>query len=197
VNLNPLANYEDITNCDILQQPQIARAIYRIRGKNVILDRDLAELYGVQTKVLKRAVRRNSDRFPADFMFLLDFKEVATLRRQFGTSNTGRGGTRYPPMAFTEQGVAMLSGVLQSKRAVDVNIAIMRTFVTLREMLATHADLARKLEELELKYDEQFKLVFDAIRALMAPEVRETRRIGFELREVSLKYDNRPSRYSR
>lgn len=124
-------------------------------------------------------MRRNLDRFPPDFMFQLTTEEHSALRIQFGTSNAGRGGRRYRPYAFTEQGVAMLSSVLNSKRAVAVNIEIMRAFVRLRSMLAGHADLARKLATLERKYDAQFKVVFDAIRELMAPPAKTRRPIGF------------------
>jgi len=145
-----------------------------------MLDSDLAELYGVETSNLNKAVKRNIDRFPTDFMFQLSKQEAERLRFQDGTSNTGRGGRRYRPYVFTEQGVAMLSSVLRSKQAVQVNIAIMRTFVRLREMLASHKKLARKLEELERKYDAQFKVVFDAIRQLMVPSTpAQKRRIGF------------------
>lgn len=144
-----------------------------------MLDSDLAVLYGVETKALTRAVRRNIARFPSDFMFQLTKQEFEDLRGQIGTSNE-RGGRRYPPYAFTEQGVAMLSSVLHSTRAVQVNIEIMRTFVQLRQILATHIDLARKLTALEKKYDAQFKAVFDAIRALMAPpQPKKKHPIGF------------------
>jgi hypothetical protein len=151
-----------------------------MRGQRVILDADLAALYGVPVKGLIRAVKRNLDRFPADFMFQLEKQEVARLRYQFGTSN-GRGGRRYAPYAFTEQGVAMLSSVLRSKRAVLVNVEIMRAFVQLRRMLASNAELARRLSELESKYDEQFRVVFDAIRELMSVPVSggPRRQIGF------------------
>jgi hypothetical protein len=155
----------------------IEKKILLIRNHKVMLDQDLAELYGVETKQLKRAVRRNIDRFPSDFMFVLSGKEFQILRSQFGTSSWG--GTRYPPMAFSEQGVAMLSSVLKSPRAVQVNILIMRAFVHLRELIATHKDLARKLEALEKKYDAQFRVVFDAIRQLMTPPEKPKRRIGF------------------
>jgi hypothetical protein len=136
--------------------------------------------------VLVRAVKRNQERFPPDFTFQLTDDEFERLRCQFGTSNMpqGRGGRRYAPYAFTEQGVAMLSGVLRSQRAVAVNVEIMRTFVRLRQMLASHADLARKLDALEQKYDAQFKIVFDAIRQLMAPPAPGPRRkIGFHVQE--------------
>ena len=156
----------------------IAGRIVMLRGERVLLDADLAELYGVKTKTLNRAVRRHRDRFPHDFMFQLTGDEAGNLRYQFGTSSWG--GKRYPPQAFTEQGVAMLSSVLHSKRAVMVNVEIMRAFVRLRRILATHADLARKLAALEKKYDAQFKVVLDTIRELMAPpEPPRKRRIGF------------------
>lgn len=158
----------------------IERKILFFRGHKVMLDSDLAELYGVATKVLVQAVKRNLNRFPDDFMFQLNNQEVAVLRSQTVTSKTGRGGRRYPPYAFTEQGVAMLSSVLNSERAIEVNILIMRAFVKLREMLATHKDLAKKLEEMEKKYDTQFKAVFEAIYELMKPpESSKKRRIGF------------------
>jgi hypothetical protein len=159
----------------------IERRIYLIRGHKLMLDADLAELYGVETKVLTRAVRRNIERFPEDFMFQLSAAEFANLRFQFGTSSSW-GGRRYRPYAFTEQGVAMLSSVLHSKRAVQVNIGIMRAFVRLREMLAAHKDLARKLDKMEKKYDAQFRVVFDAIRKLMnPPPEKPLRPIGFRI----------------
>jgi hypothetical protein len=158
----------------------IEQRIYLIRGHKVLLDGHLAELYQVETKVLNQAVTRNRSRFPDDFMFRLAAEEWASLRSQIVTSNVGRGGRRYPPRVFTEQGVAMLSSVLKSERAIEVNIAIMRTFVRMREMLASHAELARRLDELEQRYDEQFAVVFDAIRELMGPAaVPDGRRIGF------------------
>jgi len=138
----------------------------------------LAELYDVETKALTRAVRRNPERFPMDFMLQLNSQEFANLSGQYGTSSQW-GGRRYPPFAFTEQGVAMLSSVLRSKRAVMVNIGIMRAFVKLREMLASHRDLARKLAEMEKRYDAQFKVVFEAIRKPMEPAKKPRRRIGF------------------
>ena len=130
-----------------------------IRGLKVVLDRDLAALYGVETQALRQAVRRNADRFPDDFMFVLTGKEFINWRSQFVTSNSDKMGLRHAPMAFTEQGVAMLATVLNSKRAIDVNIAIMRTFVKLRQMLDSHARLAKKLAELEAKYNGQFRIV--------------------------------------
>ncbi|PYL51797.1 MAG: DNA-binding protein [Verrucomicrobia bacterium] len=162
---------------------QVERRILLIRGQKVMLDADLAELYGVPTKSLNLAVKRNAERFPEDFMFQLTGDEAAGLRFHFETSKTARGGRRYRPYAFTEQGVAMLSSVLRSLRAVQVNIAIMRTFVRLREMLLSHADLARKLAALENKYDAPFKVVFDAIRELMQPSTPPRREIGFHVRE--------------
>ncbi|MGD0591493.1 MAG: ORF6N domain-containing protein [Bacteroidota bacterium] len=164
----------------------IEKRIFIIRGQKVILDFHIAELYEVETKALKRAVKRNMDRFPNDFCFELTFDEFQHLRYQLGTSSWG--GTRYRPFAFTEQGIAMLSSVLQSKRAIHVNIEIMRAFVKLREVLASHKDLARKLEELEKKYDSQFKIVFDAIRQLLAPPEKPKREIGFRVKEPVARY---------
>lgn len=159
---------------------QVEQRIFLIRGQKVMLDADLAELYGVETRALKQAVRRNPDRFPADFMFELSPVEVETLVSQTVIPTRGKlGGAT--PMAFTEQGVAMLSSVLRSQRAVQVNIAIMRAFVRLREMLMSNADLARKLLALENKYDAQFRVVFDAIRELMeGPPPPPKPRIGFK-----------------
>lgn len=153
-----------------------------------MLDSDLSELYGVTTKRLNEQVRRNLARFPEDFMFQLTEAEAQFLRSQFATSKRGRGGRRYLPYAFTEQGVAMLSSVLGSDRAVQVNIEIMRAFVRLRRMLASHADLARKLQALEKKYDAQCKVVFDAIRELMKPPDPKKRPIGFLVEELRVRY---------
>jgi hypothetical protein len=156
------------------------RRILLLRGERVMLDVDLGALYGVATRALVQAVKRNPARFPPDFMFQLTAEEHDLLRSQTVTSKQGRGGRRTPPYAFTEQGVAMLSSVLRSPRAVQVNVEIMRAFVRLREMLSTHADLARKLLALEKKYDAQFRVVFDAIRELMTPPHPKTRHtIGF------------------
>jgi ORF6N domain len=158
----------------------IESKIYSIRGCRVMLSHDLAELYGIETKVLLQAVRRNLDRFPDDFQFSLTNQEFTILRSQTVTSSWG--GARYTPMAFTEQGVGMLSSVLRSPEAVAVNIEIMRTFVKLRGMLSEHADLKRKLNSLEKKYDQNFKMVFDAIHQLMdepIPGAYGRRRIGF------------------
>jgi hypothetical protein len=148
----------------------ITRSILLLRGQRVLLDAELATLYGVATKVLLQAVRRNLERFPEDFMIQLTAAEWTALRSQIVTLEPGRGQHRkYLPYAFTEQGVAMLSSVLHSDTAVAVNIAIMRAFVQLREILSTHKDLARKLDALEKKYDHNFRVVFEAIRQLMAP----------------------------
>jgi len=157
---------------------RIEKAILLIRGQKVMLDADLAELYGVETKMLVRAVKRNINRFPTDFMFQLSKEEFDNLRFHFGTSSYW-GGRRYRPYTFTEQGVAMLSSVLRSQRAIQVNIEIMRAFIRLRQMLASHVELARKLDALEKKYDAQFKQVFEAIRQLMAPPEPKRRPIGF------------------
>jgi hypothetical protein len=160
---------------------RIERAICVLRGHKVMLDDALADLYGVPVKVLNQAVKRNLERFPEDFMFQLTLDEAERLRSQSVTLNpSGRGQHRkYVPYAFTEQGVAMLSSVLRSPRAVQVNVEIMRTFVRLRQMLQQNAELARKLATLEKKYDAQFKIVFDAIRELMAPPATPKRRLGF------------------
>ena len=162
----------------VVKQEVIERIIYMIRGHKVMLDSDLAELYAVEVKQLKRQVRRNIERFPADFMFQISKEEYESLRCQIGTLKRGEH-SKYLPYAFTEQGVAMLSSVLHSKRAIQVNIAIMRAFVKLREMLAAHKGLARKLDAMEKKYDSHFKIVFDAIRQLMSPPEPKRRKIGF------------------
>ncbi|MBI4578869.1 MAG: ORF6N domain-containing protein [Planctomycetes bacterium] len=175
----------------IIPAERIDRSIVLIRGQKVMLDADLARLYGVETKALVRATKRNIDRFPSDFMFQLTTAEFTDLRSQIGTSKnlksqsgtSSRGGRRYRPYAFTEQGVAMLSSVLKSQRAVRVNVEIMRAFVRLRQVLATNAALARRLDELEAKvgrHDEQFTAVIRAIRDLMEPPPDPPRkRIGF------------------
>ncbi len=155
----------------------IEKRIFLVRGHKVMLDADLAELYEVETKVLIQAVKRNQDRFPDDFMFQLGDEEFKILRSHSVTSRWG--GRRYAPYAFTEQGVAMLSGVLNSTRAIQVNIEIIRTFVKLREIALSHKKLAAKLNELEAKYDEQFKVVFDALKVLIEPPEKQKRRIGF------------------
>ena len=157
----------------------ISRRILTIRGCRVMLDADLAALYDVPTKAFNQAIQRNMDRFPEDFMFQLTEEEFAGLRSQFVTSKKGRGGRRYLPYVFTEQGVAMLSGVLNNALAVQVNIAIMRVFVRMREAMASHQELAQRLNALEKTYDTRFRVVFDAIRALMEPPKTPRRRIGF------------------
>jgi len=162
----------------LVPKERIERSILLIRGHKIMLDADLAELYGVETKQLVRAVKRNLDRFPADFMFPLTNQEFVILRSQFGTSSSW-GGRRTPPLCFTEQGVAMLSSVLRSKRAVRVNVEIMRAFVALRAVLSSHHELRQKLLELEKKYDSQFKIVFNAIKQLIEQPTRETKPIGF------------------
>jgi len=156
---------------------RITNKIYLVREQQILLDQDLAELYDVETKHLIQAVKRNKTRFPDDFMFQLSEKEFQILRSQIVTSSWG--GRRYPPYAFTEQGVAMLSSVLQSKRAVYVNIAIMRTFVQLRKLSYNYAELLQKIEAIEKKYDKQFKIVFDVIRKLIEPPSKTKEEFGF------------------
>lgn len=159
---------------------RIERTILLIRGEKVILDTDLAALYGVSTSRLNEQVRRNEGRFPVDFMFQLTAEEFAALRSQIAISNAGRGGRRYPPYAFTEHGAIMAANVLNSERAVAASVMVVRTFVRLRQILSSHVELARQLKEMEKRYDSQFKEVFTAIRALMAPpESLEGGRIGF------------------
>lgn len=170
------------TASDLVPVEVIERRVYLIREQKVMVDSDLAELYQVPTKSLNLAVRRNSMRFPEDFMFRLSQEEAGSLRFQTETSKTGRGGRRYLPYVFTEQGIAMLSSVLKSDRAVLVNIAIMRAFVKLREIMSTHKDLAHKIDALEGKYakhDQQIQVVFDAIKKLLQPPASPKRRIGF------------------
>jgi hypothetical protein len=158
-------------------------SIYLIRGEKVMLDRDLAELYDVSTAALNQAVRRNRERFPEDFMFQLTSAEVTQLNRsQIVIGSEKHRDPRFQPYAFSEQGVAMLSTVLRSKRAITVNIEIMRTFVKLRQMLASDAELSRRLDDLESKYNKQFRIVFDAIRQLMATPVQGPKEIGFRSR---------------
>ena len=168
-------NRQVMKKISIIPAERIEGIILFIRGHKVILDKELARLYGVETKYLTRQVRRNLKRFPSDFMFRLNKSEF--LRCQNVTSK--RGGRRYLPYAFTEQGVAMLSGVLNSDRAILVNIEIMRTFTRLRRILSSHKELARRLDALEQKYDVQFKIVFDAIRQLMTEDTKPKPRIGF------------------
>jgi hypothetical protein len=160
---------------------RIEKAIYLIRGEKVMLDRDLAALYEVETRVLNQAVGRNRERFPPDFMFELTREEISGIS-QIVTSSNLKFSKRVT--VFTEQGVAMLSSVLRSKRAISVNIEVMRTFVRLRRILASNAGLSRRLDNLESKYDRKFKVVFDAIRQLMSPPLPSRKQIGFRLRSV-------------
>lgn len=162
----------------INKEQKIASQIYLIRGEQVMLDFDLAQLYGVETRVLKQTVKRNMIRFPEDFMFELTTGEWSNLRSQIVTSSWG--GSRYQPFAFTEQGVAMLSGILKSQQAVEVNIAIMRTFVQLRKLMDSNKDLSKKIESLEKKYDEKFQMVFEAIKKLIHQENQPRKLIGFK-----------------
>jgi hypothetical protein len=166
-----------VTSSSAIPAERIERHILLIRGHKVMLSPDLAELYEVETRALVQAVKRNRERFPDDFMFQLTRSEDANLKSQFVTSSWG-GSRRAAPYAFTERGVATLSSVLRSPRAVQVNIAIMRAFVKLREMLSSHRELAQRLEEMESRYDAQFRAVFDAIRELMTPPEEPRRRIG-------------------
>ncbi|MBP9854914.1 MAG: ORF6N domain-containing protein [Candidatus Omnitrophica bacterium] len=176
------------TGAVLLHQENIENKIYLIRGKKVMIDSELAELYGVPTKGLNLAVKRNLSRFPSDFMFQLNEKESQSLRFQNETSNKGRGGRRYLPYVFTQEGVAMLSSVLNSERAIQVNIQIMRAFVKLRELMISHKGLAQKINELEKKFndhDKSIALIFRAIKELLeSPPVQETSKegIGFHVR---------------
>ena len=168
---------------DIIPLERIKNRIFLVRGRKIMLSTHLAELYGVEPKMLMRAVKRNIERFPEDFMFQLNNEEFANLKYHFGTSSWG--GIRYNPFAFTEQGVAMLSSVLRSQRAVEVNIQIMRAFVKFRELLATYEELAKRLDEMEEKYDERFSIVFKAIKQLMTkpakiPEGTKAKGVGFK-----------------
>ena len=181
----------------LLKPENVAPLVLFVRGEKVMLDVDLAKLYGVTTKALNQAMGRNKARFPEDFAFRLTRQEFDAMRSQFVTSSAapnslrsqivtskkGRGGRRYLPYAFTEQGVAMLSSVLRSERAVEVNIAIMRTFVQLRRLMDTNRDLARKIEKLEEKYDEKFAVVFEAIKQLITPPAPAKKQIGFHVAE--------------
>ena len=177
----------------LIQPEQVEQVVLLIRGQRVMLDRDLAALYGVETKNLNKAVRRNFDRFPADFMFQLTLDEAqacAVSRFQFGTLKRGQN-IKYLPQVFTQEGVAMLSSVLRSPRAIQVNIAIMRVFVRLRDKLALHRELARKLAELERKiegHDASIRTLFDAIRELAAPPAQPHREIGFHIKEDRMPY---------
>lgn len=174
----------------------ISQKIFFVRGARIMLDADLARLYGVATKNLNKAVRRNAGRFPSDFMFQLSSKEMQILRFQTGTSKRGPGGRRYAPYAFTEQGIAMLSSVLRSSRAVQVNVAIMRTFVRLREMLTTHEELRRKIDAMEKRYDARFQAVFDTIRQMLETPIPAKKTIGFHARLESPSKSAKPARPS-
>ena len=192
-----------MSRASVIPIDRIEQRIVLLRGEKVMLSPHLAELYGVEPKVLLQAVKRNAERFPSDFMFQLTPEEVRRSRSQFVTLNSvsdkrsrsqivilKRGqNLKYLPYAFTEQGVAMLSSVLHSKRAIQVNVDIMRAFVRLRQLLASHTDLARKLEELEKKCDAQFRIVFDAIRRMISgPTVTPRKQIGFHIRERRAAY---------
>jgi len=168
---------------NIISEELVTKKIYLIRGQNIMLDKDLAELYGVDTKQLKRQVRRNAKRFPVDFFFQLTKEEVSGLRSQIGTSS--RGGTRYLPFAFTEQGVAMLSTVLNSERAIMVNIEIIRIFIRMRKLIASNKEILHKLEKIETKlggYDEDISLIFEQLKRMLNPLQPARKRIGFRRR---------------
>ena len=175
---------------------RIEQAILLIRGQKVMLDADLAVLYEVPTKALNQAVKRNERRFPPDFMFRLTKKEKGELVTNCDRFERLKHSSALP-RAFTEQGVSMLSSVLKSDRAIDVNVEIMRAFVRLRQLMATHTDLARKLTALEQKYDEQFKVVFDAISALMTPPAKLRKKIGFVVKEKRATYGNLGTKHKR
>ena len=168
----------------IIPIERIQKCIYMFRGQKVMLDKDLAGLYGVTTKRLNEQVQRNIGRFPADFMFQLNDEETKVLRSQIATSKKGRGGRRYNPYVFTEQGVVILSSVLRSKRAVEVNIAIMRTFVQLRRILADNALLRRKIEAMERKYDEKFQLVFEVLGHMVKVDKKPKKPFGFHSKKT-------------
>jgi len=177
-----MANNRNLTSIE-----KIEKLIFLVRGQKIMLSTHLAELYGVESRVLVQAVKRNIERFPEDFMFQLSDEEFENLKSQFVISSWG-GMRRAKPYAFTEQGVAMLSSVLRSKRAVQVNIEIMRSFVKLREMLTTHEDLKRKIESMEKKYDEQFQIVFEAIKQLLTEEDKPKKKIGYTVKEKQKAY---------
>ena len=181
---------ENSQSVELITSPAIQQRILFVRERHVMLDEDLAQLYGVETGALTRAVRRNADRFPEDFMFQLTNDEWAALRSQTGISKEGRGGRRYAPYVFTEQGVAMLSSVLRSQRAVAVNIAIMRAFVEMRRAAASYDAIERRLEDLERdtqarlgRHDQQLEAIFRALRQLISPPPRPKRPIGFRIRQ--------------
>ena len=175
-----MSKIKPIAVSTFLSNEVIERKIYVLRGKKMMFDRDLASLYAVSTSYLNRQVKRHLDRFPADFMIQLDEQEFKNLMCQIGTSSWG--GARKRPRAFTDYGILMLSSVLNSPRAISVNIQIMRTFTRLRELIATHKDLQRKIEEMEKKYDSQFKVVFDAIREILNPPIKSKKPIGFHVK---------------
>lgn len=180
----------DKAELQVVAAPAIEKQIFVVRERQVMLDADLADLYDVETKVLVQQVKRNAKRFPTDFMFQLTKAEAEALRSQFVTSNEGRGGRRYAPYVFTEQGVAMLSGVLRSNRAISVNIEIMRAFVELRRVAGSFEELQKRLDQMELdigarlsEHDEQIRQIFEALRQLIAPPPPEKRPVGFRVRE--------------
>jgi hypothetical protein len=181
-------------NVEILTPESIAQLIFLIRGQKVMLDRDLAALYEVETAQLKRAVRRNLDRFPDDFMFEMTKHELDNWRCQYGTSNRDKMGLRHKPMAFTEQGVAMLSSVLRSKRAIQVNIQIMRVFTKLRQLVLENEDLKRDLSEMRKQTDERFQIVFDTLDQLLNMDEEPRKPIGFEVKEGGAPYGNKKKR---
>ena len=171
---------------DLIPLERIENKILLIRGKKVLLDRDLAELYNVQTKVLKQAVRRNMTRFPEDFMFELTKEEFANWRTQFVTSNSDKMGLRYSPMAFTEHGVVMLSSVLKSEQAIQMNIAIIKAFIRMRELLLNNSKMAEQLKEIEERMDRQEMntiIIMDKLRSLTNPVEKKTRKIGFDTKK--------------
>jgi ORF6N domain len=172
----------------IIPAERIQKAIVLIRGLRVLLDRDLAELYDVETRTLKQAVRRNAKRFPSDFMFELTKGEFEIWRSQIVISKSDKKGLRHPPMAFTEQEVAMLSSVLRSECAIQVNIQIMRAFTKIRQMLSTHEDLKKKIESMEKKYDNNFRIVFEAIKQLIETDSMPKKKIGFTVKEKQAAY---------
>lgn len=177
---------EEVGSLESIAMPAIAKRIFVVRGRQVMLDEDLADLYGVETRVLVQQVKRNAKRFPEDFMFQLTGAEAAALRSQIVISNEGRGGRRYAPYVFTEQGVAMLSGVLRSDRAIAVNIEIMRTFVELRRVASSYGAIEKRLEEIERElsgHDEQLTEIFAALRQLISPPDRPKRPVGFRAPE--------------
>jgi hypothetical protein len=188
--LEPMADpARDQTELQVVAAPTIEKRIFVIRDRQVMLDEDLADLYGVETRVLVQQVKRNAKRFPEDFMFQLSKTEAEALRSQFVISNEGRGGRRYAPYVFTEQGVAMLSGVLRSDRAIAVNIEIMRAFVELRRVASSFEELTQRLDQVERgiderlsDHDDQLRQIFAALRQLMAPSPKEKRPVGFRVR---------------